>query len=98
MYDYLCTTATHPTLAALEWLAPVEGGGVFIDTSIDALARMLRAGLVPFLKAVEHYAGYCGIDAVELDAVVHRADELFGRPLFTNGPPVRATNQGDSVE
>ena len=37
VYDYLCTTATHPTLAALEWLAPVEGGGVVIDVSMEAL-------------------------------------------------------------
>lgn len=98
VYDYLCTTATHPTLAALEWLAPVEGGGVVIDASMEALTRMLRAGLVPFLKAVEHYAGYCGFDAVELDAVARRSDELFGRPRFTKGPSVRAANQGDGVE
>lgn len=81
IYGYLCATANHPTLAANEFLVATPEG-LRIDFPLESLERFLRLALIPYLKALEHYAVFCGWDRSGLAALMVDADQAFSHPLF----------------
>jgi len=71
MYDYLCTV-THPTLAPYEFIDVDKRGNVTFNATEDFLERLVRATIVPYLKALEHYAAYFHWNHEPLDALFDR--------------------------
>jgi hypothetical protein len=57
IYDYLCAAANHPNMLAFELL---EDAGGLID-------RFCQAMISPYVKALQHFADYCGFPRQELD-------------------------------
>lgn len=67
VYDYLCQTANHPSLLAAEyfdWTNPTAGATI----SADILNRLLRAALVPYLRALQYLCAYMGWPTEPLDS------------------------------
>jgi hypothetical protein len=84
VYDYLCGTANHPSQNAAEyfdWTNPETGAQI----PPDLLNRLLRAALVPYLKALEHLCAYMGWSTEPLDAYIDRVNVVLGTVL---GPPI----------
>jgi len=77
IYEFLCATATHPGVAALEFFATHPDGGHMPTMSLDFLDRLIRATLAPLLKALEHYAMYCEWNMDALNEAIDRANEVF---------------------
>jgi hypothetical protein len=75
IYEYLCATATHPGVAAFEFFTEHPDGGYLPMMSVDFLERILRATLIPLLKALEHYALYCKWDMTALNEFIDRSGE-----------------------
>jgi hypothetical protein len=80
VYEYLCATATHPSLSPYEYFDPAkEGAGA--EVSADLLNRLLRAAIVPYLKSLEALAAYMGWPTQPLDAYIDRANAVLGPGL-----------------
>jgi hypothetical protein len=60
IYDYLCAAANHPNMLAFELLEDASG---LID-------RFCQAMISPYVKALQHFADYCGFPRQELDQFV----------------------------
>lgn len=83
IYDYLCGTATHPSFNITEFLTTDEErikAGLPYQLSItdDFLNRLLRAGLVPFVKSIEHFAAYAGWEHEPIDEYMDKMNEVIG--------------------
>lgn len=81
MYDYLCATATHPSLSPYEYFNPTRADSVGAEVSADLLNRLIRAALVPYLKALEALAAYMGWPTEPLDVYIDRANDVLGTVL-----------------
>jgi hypothetical protein len=82
VYDYLCATANHPSVSGFEFVTQTDEG-IYIEMPLHSLELFLRNVLIPFLKAIEHYATYCEWDTAEFDALVDRCNAAFDPPLLT---------------
>lgn len=60
IYDYLSAAANHPNIVAFELLR---------DTA-ELLDRFCLAMISPYVKALQHFADYCGFPRAELDRLV----------------------------
>lgn len=78
MYDYLCGTANHPSLNADEYFDLSDPSCPCARISDDFLNRLLRAGLVPYLKSLEYFCAYMGWSTRGLDAYIDRVNETLG--------------------
>lgn len=81
IYDYLCATANHPSLNPLEYFAVVTPPSPSSSIPPDLLGRLTRAALVPFLKALEHYARYMGWSSDLVDHYIDEVNEVLGEVL-----------------
>ena len=81
IYDYLCATATHPSLSPYEYFDPTNADSAGAEVSADLLSRLLRAALVPYLKSLEALAAYMGWPTEPLDAYIDRANAVLGTVL-----------------
>ncbi|SRR6266511_1881817 len=82
VYDYLCGTANHPSLHAVEyfdWTNPAAGAQI----PHHLLNRLLRAALVPYLKALEYLCAYMGRSTELLDAYIDRINAVLGTVLHS---------------
>jgi hypothetical protein len=82
VYDYLCGTANHPSLHAVEyfdWTNPAAGAQI----PHHLLNRLLRAALVPYLKALEYLCAYMGWSTELLDAYIDRVNAVLGTVLHS---------------
>jgi hypothetical protein len=82
-YDYLCGTATHPSFNITEFLTTDEeriktGLPYQLSISDDFLNRLLRAGLVPFVKSIEHFSVYAGWNHGPIDEYMDKMNEVLG--------------------
>jgi hypothetical protein len=60
IYDYLSAAANHPNMLTFELLGDADG---LID-------RFCLAMISPYVKALQHFADYCGFPRAELDQFV----------------------------
>lgn len=95
MYDYLCGTANHPSLNADEYFDLSDPAHPIAHISDDLLNRLLRAGLVPYLKSLEYFCGYMGWPTTGLDAYIDRVNDTLGVVLRTpdQGPDSQQSAQ-----
>jgi hypothetical protein len=78
IYDYLCSTGTHPSLSGFEYFGPTG-----IEIKPDTLNRLLRSAIVPYIKALEYFCSYMGWSDEPIDAYVDRANAVLGPTMRT---------------
>jgi hypothetical protein len=80
VYDYFCGTANHPSLNAVEYFDRTNpSAGAQIPP--DLLNRLLRAALVPHLKALEYLCAYMGWSTEPVDAYIDQINAALGTVL-----------------
>ena len=80
VYDYLCGTANHPSLNAVEYFDrtnPTVGAQI----PPDLLNRLLRAALLPHLKALEYLCAYMGWSTEPVDVYIDQINAVVGTVL-----------------
>jgi hypothetical protein len=83
-YDWLCGTANHPSLNGDEFFDVTDPRRPFARISEDLLNRLVRAALVPYLKALEYFVAYMGWDATGIDTYIDRVNRTLG-PVLMDG-------------
>lgn len=73
IYDYLSGAANHPNMLAFELLDGTDG---LID-------RFCQAMISPYVKALQHYADYCGFPRQALDEFVTLVQETWPEEAAT---------------
>lgn len=81
IYDYLCSTGTHPSLSGFEY---VTAAGIEINA--DLLNRLLRSAIVPYIKALEYICSYMGWSGTQIDAYIERVNAVLGPTMTTPKP------------
>ena len=81
IYDYLCSTGTHPSLSGIEYLGP---SGSEID--LGTLNRLIRSAIVPYIKALEYFCSYMGWSEGTVDAYIDRVNAVLGLTMRTPKP------------
>jgi hypothetical protein len=81
IYDWLCGTANHPSLNGDEFFDTSVPAKPFAYISSDLLNRLLRAALVPYLKALEYFVAYMGWESSGIDTYIDRVNATLGTVL-----------------
>jgi hypothetical protein len=78
IYDYLCSTGTHPSLGGFEYF-----GRTGIEIKPDTLNRLLRSAIVPYIKALEYFCSYMDWSNEPIDAFIDRVNAVLGPTMRT---------------
>jgi hypothetical protein len=82
MYDYLCATANHPSFSAFEYFDISDPLNPAARISDEVLGKLVRVGLVPYLKSLEYFAGYMGWSSNAVWAYASRAAAVLEEDIL----------------
>lgn len=77
-YDYLCGTATHPSLNAFEFVETDDDGSTHVTLTRSLTVRLARMGIAVFVHSLIHMADYLGWPRDATRRFTERVDEVLG--------------------